>query len=66
MVLYAGVFLFIIFVLLVNEQGKGSVTSVGIAQRARHPDELKKDNENWIIDIDYYLAQQVCFPILQR
>ncbi|KAK6116225.1 hypothetical protein DH2020_050021 [Rehmannia glutinosa] len=40
------------------EEGKGSTTSVGIAQRARHPDELKKDNENWIIDIDYYLAQQ--------
>ncbi|CAA0833741.1 DNA polymerase alpha catalytic subunit, partial [Striga hermonthica] len=43
------------------EQGKGSTSSAGIAQRARHPDELKKDNENWIVDIDYYLAQQVCF-----
>ncbi|GFP88223.1 DNA polymerase alpha catalytic subunit [Phtheirospermum japonicum] len=44
------------------EQGKGSTTSVGIAQRARHPDELKKDNENWIVDIDYYLAQQGTSP----
>lgn len=40
-------------------QGNGSTTSVGIAQRARHPDELKRDNGNWIVDIDYYLAQQV-------
>nr|GEY17078.1 DNA polymerase alpha catalytic subunit [Tanacetum cinerariifolium] len=34
------------------EQWKGSSTSAGIAQRARHPDELKKDNENLMIDID--------------
>lgn len=32
---------------------------MGIAQRARHPDELKNDNGKWIVDIDYYLAQQV-------
>nr|GFC28190.1 DNA polymerase alpha catalytic subunit [Tanacetum cinerariifolium] len=37
------------------EQWKGSSTSVGIAQRARHPDELKKDNENLMIDIDYII-----------
>ncbi|KAG8373805.1 hypothetical protein BUALT_Bualt11G0063300 [Buddleja alternifolia] len=47
------------------EQGNGSTTSVGIAQRARHPDELKKDNGNWIIDIDYYLAQQI-HPVISR
>ncbi|KAL8044514.1 hypothetical protein ABFX02_08G049900 [Erythranthe guttata] len=47
------------------EQGNGSSTSVGIAQRARHPDELKKDNENWMIDIDYYLAQQI-HPVISR
>ncbi|KAL0377699.1 UNVERIFIED_CONTAM: DNA polymerase alpha catalytic subunit [Sesamum radiatum] len=40
------------------EQGNGSTSSVGIAQRARHPDELKRDNGNWMVDIDYYLAQQ--------
>ncbi|GKC77544.1 DNA polymerase alpha catalytic subunit, partial [Tanacetum coccineum] len=37
------------------EQGKGSSTSAGIGQRARHPDELKKDNENLMIDIDYII-----------
>ncbi|GKC77861.1 DNA polymerase alpha catalytic subunit, partial [Tanacetum coccineum] len=37
------------------EQGKGSSTSAGVAQRARHPDELKKDNENLMIDIDYII-----------
>ncbi|GKB44965.1 DNA polymerase alpha catalytic subunit, partial [Tanacetum coccineum] len=47
------------------EQGKGSSTSAGIAQRARHPDELKKDNENLMIDIDYYLAQQI-HPVVSR
>ncbi|KAK1300169.1 DNA polymerase alpha catalytic subunit [Acorus calamus] len=41
------------------QQGSGSVSTGGIAQRARHPDELKKDNENWMIDIEYYLSQQV-------
>ncbi|XP_075498639.1 DNA polymerase alpha catalytic subunit [Primulina tabacum] len=47
------------------EQGNGSSTSMGIAQRARHPDELKGDNQNWIIDIDYYLAQQI-HPVISR
>ncbi|XP_060192416.1 DNA polymerase alpha catalytic subunit isoform X1 [Lycium barbarum] len=47
------------------EQGNGSSTSVGIAQRARHPDELKKDNGNWMVDIDYYLAQQI-HPVISR
>ncbi|XP_024959524.1 DNA polymerase alpha catalytic subunit [Cynara cardunculus var. scolymus] len=47
------------------EQGKGSSTSAGIAQRARHPDELTKDNENLMIDIDYYLAQQI-HPVVSR
>lgn len=35
--------------------------SIGIAQRARHPDELKKDDGKWLIDIEYYLSQQVLF-----
>ncbi|KAJ9540835.1 hypothetical protein OSB04_027341 [Centaurea solstitialis] len=47
------------------EQGKGSSTSAGIAQRARHPDELTKDNETLMIDIDYYLAQQI-HPVVSR
>ncbi|XP_023729071.1 DNA polymerase alpha catalytic subunit [Lactuca sativa] len=47
------------------EKGNGLSTSVGIAQRARHPDELTKDNENLMIDIDYYLAQQI-HPVVSR
>ncbi|CAH9145538.1 unnamed protein product [Cuscuta epithymum] len=47
------------------EQGNPTSSSVGIAQRARHPDELKNDNEKWIIDIDYYLAQQI-HPVVAR
>ena len=39
-------------------QGVNSDNSTGIAQRARHPDELKQDGK-WMIDIDYYLSQQV-------
>ncbi|KAL3525683.1 hypothetical protein ACH5RR_014055 [Cinchona calisaya] len=46
------------------EQGNGSDSS-GIAQRARHPDEVKKGNGKWIIDIDYYLAQQI-HPVVSR
>nr|GEV26919.1 DNA polymerase alpha catalytic subunit [Tanacetum cinerariifolium] len=42
----------------VGYTGKGSSTSAGIAQHARHSDEPKRDNENLMIDIDYYLAQQ--------
>nr|GFC00433.1 DNA polymerase alpha catalytic subunit [Tanacetum cinerariifolium] len=37
--------------IICREQWKGSSSSVGIAQRARHPVELKKDNENLMIDI---------------
>ncbi|KZV39748.1 DNA polymerase alpha catalytic subunit [Dorcoceras hygrometricum] len=51
--------------IICTEQGNGSSTSMGIAQRARHPDELKVDNQNWIIDIDYYLAQQI-HPVISR
>ncbi|KAK1323373.1 DNA polymerase alpha catalytic subunit [Acorus calamus] len=47
------------------QQGSGSVSTGGIAQRARHPDELKKDNENWMIDIEYYLSQQI-HPVVSR
>ncbi|KAJ0704122.1 putative DNA-directed DNA polymerase [Helianthus annuus] len=47
------------------EPGNGSSSSAGIAQRARHPDELTKDNEKLMIDIDYYLAQQI-HPVVSR
>ncbi|GJY95029.1 DNA polymerase alpha catalytic subunit [Tanacetum coccineum] len=47
------------------EQGKTSSTSSGIAQRVRHLDELKKDNENLMIGIDYSLAQQI-HPVVSR
>ncbi|KAI3875794.1 hypothetical protein MKX03_023717, partial [Papaver bracteatum] len=41
------------------EQGTtSSGSSSGIADRARHPDEMKRSNCTWMIDIDYYLAQQ--------
>lgn len=39
-------------------------SSTGIAQRARHPDELKKES-GWMIDIDYYLSQQI-HPVVSR
>ncbi|KAG8641227.1 hypothetical protein MANES_13G122900v8 [Manihot esculenta] len=46
------------------EQGaSGNLT--GIAQRARHPDELKSDDGKWMIDIDYYLSQQI-HPVVSR
>ncbi|KAL6007618.1 hypothetical protein ACLOJK_033117 [Asimina triloba] len=47
------------------QQGVESGSTAGIAQRARHPDELKKDNGNWMIDIDYYLSQQI-HPVVSR
>lgn len=45
-------------------QGTSSGGSTGIAQRARHPDELKKDDGKWMIDIEYYLSQQVLHCLL--
>ncbi|XVF15540.1 hypothetical protein REPUB_Repub09cG0162700 [Reevesia pubescens] len=47
------------------EQGTSSSNSTGIAYRARHPDELKKDEGKWMIDIDYYLSQQI-HPVISR
>lgn len=47
------------------EQGASSGSSTGIAQRARHPDELKRDDGTWMIDIDYYLSQQI-HPVVSR
>ncbi|KAM5577509.1 DNA polymerase alpha catalytic subunit [Rosa sericea] len=47
------------------EQGTSSDNSTGIAQRARHPDELKQEDGRWMIDIDYYLSQQI-HPVVSR
>ncbi|KAJ0231656.1 DNA-directed DNA polymerase [Hirschfeldia incana] len=50
------------------EQGNASssVSSAGIAKRARHPDEVKPDGDSrWLVDIDYYLAQQI-HPVVSR
>ncbi|OVA15651.1 DNA-directed DNA polymerase [Macleaya cordata] len=48
------------------EQGTTSTgSSTGIANRARHPDELKRDNNTWMIDTEYYLAQQI-HPVVSR
>ncbi|GMH25198.1 hypothetical protein Nepgr_027041 [Nepenthes gracilis] len=47
------------------EQASSLGGSTGIAQRARHPDELKQDNGKWMIDIDYYLSQQI-LPVVSR
>lgn len=47
------------------EQGEGLSVYTGISQRARHPDELKNGNGKWMIDIDYYLAQQI-HPVISR
>ncbi|XP_061341474.1 DNA polymerase alpha catalytic subunit [Gastrolobium bilobum] len=47
------------------EQGCNSGSAMGIAQRARHPDELKQEQGTWLIDIDYYLSQQI-HPVVSR
>lgn len=44
-------------------QDNSSSSSTGIAQRARHPEELKRDTGGWMIDIEYYLSQQVPFLV---
>ncbi|KAK7252825.1 hypothetical protein RIF29_37045 [Crotalaria pallida] len=47
------------------EQGSNSGSGTGIAQRARHPDELKREQGKWMIDIEYYLSQQI-HPVVSR
>ncbi|CAL9114496.1 unnamed protein product [Musa textilis] len=47
------------------QQDSLSGPSTGIAQRARHPEEIKKDYSDWIIDINYYLSQQI-HPVVSR
>uniref|UniRef100_A0A0D9V897 DNA polymerase n=1 Tax=Leersia perrieri TaxID=77586 RepID=A0A0D9V897_9ORYZ len=51
--------------IICSQQGTESTHSGGIAQRARHPEELKRDPEKWMIDIDYYLSQQI-HPVVSR
>ncbi|KDP31949.1 hypothetical protein JCGZ_12410 [Jatropha curcas] len=51
--------------IICSEQEASSGSMTGIAQRARHPDELKKDDGKWMIDIDYYLSQQI-HPVVSR
>ncbi|KAK7300636.1 hypothetical protein RJT34_11484 [Clitoria ternatea] len=47
------------------EQGGSSGGAAGVAQRARHPDELKQEQGTWLIDIYYYLSQQI-HPVVSR
>ncbi|XP_056173240.1 DNA polymerase alpha catalytic subunit [Syzygium oleosum] len=51
--------------IICREQAVELNSSTGIAQRARHPDELKNDDGKWMIDIDYYLSQQI-HPVVSR
>ncbi|CAM6094150.1 unnamed protein product [Calypogeia fissa] len=52
------------------ERGTTGTSSSSIAQRARHPHELKTNSDNWIVNIEYYISQQIrpvdtrlCAPI---
>ncbi|KAF8758225.1 hypothetical protein HU200_010591 [Digitaria exilis] len=45
--------------IICSQQDSDNTHTVGIAQRARHPEELKRDPDKYMIDIDYYLSQQV-------
>uniref|UniRef100_A0A0E0JRI1 DNA polymerase n=1 Tax=Oryza punctata TaxID=4537 RepID=A0A0E0JRI1_ORYPU len=51
--------------IICSQQDSESTHSGGIAQRARHPEELKRDPDKWMIDIDYYLSQQI-HPVVSR
>ncbi|KAL6840254.1 hypothetical protein ACP4OV_030064 [Aristida adscensionis] len=51
--------------IICSQQDSDNSHSAGIAQRARHPEELKRDPEKWMIDIDYYLSQQI-HPVVSR
>ncbi|GFY86488.1 DNA-directed DNA polymerase [Actinidia rufa] len=43
----------------------GQIIQQGLLSGARHPDELKRDSGKWMIDIDYYLSQQI-HPVVSR
>ncbi|KAF7026390.1 hypothetical protein CFC21_038501 [Triticum aestivum] len=48
-----------------SKQDSDNTHSGGVAQRARHPDELTRDPNKWMIDIEYYLSQQI-HPVVSR
>ncbi|KAJ7530423.1 hypothetical protein O6H91_14G003600 [Diphasiastrum complanatum] len=48
-----------------REQEISGVSTRAIAERARHPDELKNNNGNWMVDVEYYLSQQI-HPVVSR
>ncbi|CAA7056881.1 unnamed protein product [Microthlaspi erraticum] len=53
------------YIICYEQGGASSVSSAGIADRARHPDEVKSEDSRWMVDIDYYLAHQI-HPVVSR
>ncbi|KAK3162584.1 hypothetical protein QOZ80_1BG0091200 [Eleusine coracana subsp. coracana] len=51
--------------IICSQQDSDNSHSGGVAQRARHPEELKRDPDKWMIDIEYYLSQQI-HPVVSR
>ncbi|XBI20461.1 hypothetical protein VPH35_061752 [Triticum aestivum] len=51
--------------IICSQQDSDNTHSGGVAQRARHPDELTRDPNKWMIDIEYYLSQQI-HPVVSR
>eukprot|EP00850_Spirogloea_muscicola_P002464 SM000009S23593 [mRNA] locus=s9:972011:982036:- [translate_table: standard] len=51
--------------IICKDRGSGTAVQGSIAERARHPDELRSNNSNWDVDIDYYLSQQI-HPVVSR
>ncbi|KAJ3706357.1 hypothetical protein LUZ61_010062 [Rhynchospora tenuis] len=51
------------YIICIEQEASSGPT--GIAQRARHRDELKGNKGNWLIDIDYYLSVQI-HPVVSR
>ncbi|KAJ1701947.1 hypothetical protein LUZ63_001726 [Rhynchospora breviuscula] len=51
------------YIICIEQEANSGPT--GIAQRARHRDELNGNKGNWLIDIDYYLSVQI-HPVVSR
>lgn len=47
------------------EKGLEGPQAKGIADRARHPDELKEESSHWLVDVEYYISQQI-HPVVSR
>lgn len=47
------------------KKGSERPQSGGIADRARHPDEIKEENSDWLVDVEYYISQQI-HPVVSR